>query len=56
MPIKTLRDLQRDVAFEEKEDWHTTVCERLKIDPNLAIEYVIQQLSEDGYEEMNVMK
>ncbi|TFU96620.1 hypothetical protein, partial [Streptococcus cuniculi] len=55
MPIESLIELWEDMSFEEKEGWHTTVCERLKTDAESVIEYVIERLAEDGYEEMDVM-
>lgn len=36
------------MAFEEKGDWYTTVCERLKIDPNVAIEAVLDKLFDNS--------
>ncbi|MBF0779377.1 hypothetical protein IR122_11925, partial [Streptococcus cuniculi] len=38
MPIESLIELWEDMSFEEKEGWHTTVCERLKTDAESVIE------------------
>jgi hypothetical protein len=55
LPIEDLRSQWEDLTNEEKQDWHTTTCKRLKIDASTVIDRIIESLADTGYEEMDVM-
>lgn len=55
IPIEELRSDWETMLDEEKEGWYTTKCERLKVDAKTVIDDVVEQLADDGYEEMDVM-
>lgn len=40
---------------EERKGWFTTRCERIKPDARLALDDIIERMTVDGYEEMDVM-
>ncbi|WP_369351024.1 hypothetical protein AB6M97_01935 [Streptococcus hillyeri] len=54
LPIEDLRAEWGSMTAEEKQDWFTTTCERIKIEACDVINDIIEQMSENGYEEMDV--
>ncbi|MGX9843769.1 hypothetical protein ACR3IL_00550 [Streptococcus iniae] len=55
MPIEDLRRQWDGFTAEERQEWYTTKCIRLKVDANDVIDYVIDKMADDGYEDMGTM-
>lgn len=55
IPIEDLRVDWENLTIEERSGWHTTTCERLKVNADEVIDQVIESLADAGYEEMDVM-
>ncbi|EPV98107.1 hypothetical protein SAG0027_11030 [Streptococcus agalactiae FSL S3-251] len=54
LPIEELREQWESMTHEEKRGWYTTTCERFRIEADDVIDYIIEKMSDDSYEEMDV--
>ncbi|SUN50775.1 Uncharacterised protein [Streptococcus dysgalactiae subsp. dysgalactiae] len=55
LPIEDLRAQWDELTIEEKQGWRSTTCERSKIEAKTVIDWVIESLADNGYEDMDTM-
>lgn len=54
-PIEDVRADWDSYTQEEKEGWYTITCKRQKVDAENVIDWILEDMVYNGYEDMDVM-
>lgn len=51
--VEELKENWEYMTFEQRQDWYTTNCKRLKITAKEVIDYVVDKFYQEGYDEID---